>query len=363
MPKLLPNVYRMSREDCRIIFQEIKEFSFFDFSPFFTVLTPYSLRGHGSNRNKLYEKLGWESLSDLKWSRRLFQFFKKFLMGYTPNYLTENLPSKRRLLYGNINPNIYITKFHVTQLRYKNSFFPDSIKAWNTSRYKNSIFPDSIKAWNTSRYKNSIFPDSIKAWNTSRYKNSIFPGSIKAWNTSRYKNSIFPDSIKAWNTSRYENSFFPGSIKAWNNLGASFHSCTSLSNFKNQICTLIRPNITLTFNIHDRQGLKYIFQLRVGLSLLRSHKKDITLMIPPLIGANVILLQKALITFSYTVIYSKFQELNLLTLTFIVSPYNLIDEINNQDLFLYGHRNISSEDNMKIILSTIKYIMETGRFA
>ena len=51
------------------------------------------------------------------------------------------------------------------------------------------------------------------------------------------------------------------------------------------------------------------------------------------------------------------------TVTLIVSPYNLIDEINNQDLFLYGHRNISSEDNMKIILSTIKYIMETGKFA
>ena len=69
-------------------------------------------------------------------------------------------------------------------------------------------------------------------------------------------------------------------------------------------------------------------------------------------------------TFSYTVIYSKFQGLNLInSITLIVSAYNLIYEINNQDLFLYGHRNISSEDNMKIILSTIKYIMETGRFA
>ena len=42
-------------------------------------------------------------------------------------------------------------------------------------------------------------------------------------------------------------------------------------NFNNQICALIRPNIKLSFNIHYHQGLKYIFQLRVGLSLLRSH--------------------------------------------------------------------------------------------
>ena len=57
----------------------------------------------GSNRNKLYEELGWESLSDRRWSHRLFQIFK-IHNGLIPNYLTENLPSKRRLLYGNINP-------------------------------------------------------------------------------------------------------------------------------------------------------------------------------------------------------------------------------------------------------------------
>ena len=34
------------------------------------------------------------------------------------------------------------------------------------------------------------------------------------------------------------------------------------------------------------------------------------------------------------------------SITPIVSPYNLIDEINNQYRFLYSHRNISSEDNM-----------------
>ena len=50
-----------------------------------------------SNRNKLYDKLVWESLSDHRWSRR----------GLTPNYLIENLPSKRRLLYQSkyISPN------------------------------------------------------------------------------------------------------------------------------------------------------------------------------------------------------------------------------------------------------------------
>ena len=56
---------------------------------------------NGSNRNKLYDELGWESLSDRGWSRCLFQIFE-IHNGFTPNYLTENLPSKRRLY---ISPN------------------------------------------------------------------------------------------------------------------------------------------------------------------------------------------------------------------------------------------------------------------
>ena len=30
----------------------------------------------GSNQNSLYEELGWESLSDRRWSRRLIQLYK-----------------------------------------------------------------------------------------------------------------------------------------------------------------------------------------------------------------------------------------------------------------------------------------------
>ena len=54
----------------------------------------------GTNRNKLYEELGWESLSDRRWSRRLFHFFK-IQKGLTPCYLTECIPRLRRPLYQN----------------------------------------------------------------------------------------------------------------------------------------------------------------------------------------------------------------------------------------------------------------------
>ena len=48
----------------------------------------------GTNRNKIYEELGWESLSDRRWSRRLVYFFK-IHNNLTPEYLRENLPRIR----------------------------------------------------------------------------------------------------------------------------------------------------------------------------------------------------------------------------------------------------------------------------
>ena len=44
------------------------------------------------------------------------------------------------------------------------------------------------------------------------------------------------------------------------------------------------------------------------------------------------------------------------SITPIVTLYNLVDVITNQEIYLYGHRSISCENNRKIIISTIKYI-------
>ena len=47
----------------------------------------------------------------------------------------------------------------------------------------------------------------------------------------------------------------------------------SLSIFKSNVLKLIRPQKKNVFNIHDPEGTKRLFQLRVGLSPLRYHKK------------------------------------------------------------------------------------------
>ena len=84
---------------------------------------------HGSSRNKLYEELGWESLSDRRWSRRLIQIYK-IHNNMTPDYLRANLTCTRGISLRNRDPNHYREIF-CNKSKYRNSFFPDSIKAWN----------------------------------------------------------------------------------------------------------------------------------------------------------------------------------------------------------------------------------------
>ena len=83
----------------------------------------------GTNMNKLYQELGWESLCDRRWSHHLLQFYK-IHYNMTPKFLKDNLPPLRKLLYGRTNPNIYHDLRGHTE-RYMNSFFPAAIKSWN----------------------------------------------------------------------------------------------------------------------------------------------------------------------------------------------------------------------------------------
>ena len=45
----------------------------------------------GTSLNKIYDELGWETLSDRRWSRRLIQFYK-IHNNYTPTYLKSPFP-------------------------------------------------------------------------------------------------------------------------------------------------------------------------------------------------------------------------------------------------------------------------------
>ena len=79
----------------------------------------------GSNRSKICDQLGWETLSDHHKYRRVLQIHK-----IINNRLNEKLPPYcREMFSGNVR-----TSFHAIKCksyRYMNSFFPDAIASWN----------------------------------------------------------------------------------------------------------------------------------------------------------------------------------------------------------------------------------------
>ena len=99
----------------------------------------------GTSRKKLYDELGWESLSDRRWGRRLTLYYK-IVNGETPAYLFDHVPNEAPRALRKFIPKAPITK---TQ-RYANSFFPYCINHWETLdcdiKYSTSVqkFKDGI---------------------------------------------------------------------------------------------------------------------------------------------------------------------------------------------------------------------------
>ena len=83
----------------------------------------------GSSRTKMYDELGWESLSDRRNCRRSLQG-DKIINNNTISYLKDKLPPNcREMFSGNIRTTFH--DFFCKSNRYRNSFFPDAIASWN----------------------------------------------------------------------------------------------------------------------------------------------------------------------------------------------------------------------------------------
>ena len=233
----------------------------------------------GSSRSKVYEELGWESLPDRRWCRRIIQIHK-IVSNNTPSYLKDKLPRYRQPLYSqrNINDNI----FHEIRCR----------------------------------------------------------------------------------SSRYMNSFFPDAITSWNNVISHFDRIPSINILKNHIFSLIRPKGKNIFGLHDPLGLRYPLQLRVGLSLLRYHKKCHNFIDTP---SDECLYNDGIEDTNHFLFLCPFFATQRVTLASsviqILQKYKLNHLANQSHLYLFGNQIINFADNKNILLSTIKYIKETRRFS
>ena len=71
----------------------------------------------GTSRDKLYDELGWELLSDRRWLRRLSLFYK-ISNGYTPSYLPDHIPNRKETHY-NLRRKVELETPIIRTLRYE----------------------------------------------------------------------------------------------------------------------------------------------------------------------------------------------------------------------------------------------------
>ena len=83
----------------------------------------------GTSREKLYNELGWESLSLRRWSRRMCLFYK-FLNNPTPDYTRDPIPPLQQSQYSLRKHNV-IGQIRVRTEKYKSSFYPHCLSEWN----------------------------------------------------------------------------------------------------------------------------------------------------------------------------------------------------------------------------------------
>ena len=131
----------------------------------------------------------------------------------------------------------------------------------------------------------------------------------------------------------------------------NFHGNITCRKFKN----------TSVFNIHDPKGIKYLFQLRMNLNPLRSHKKHHNFADIPL---DICVCNQGIEdTRHFLFECLKFATHRAsLAVTDVLHRNNLIDPANNIELYLYVQPTLISVDNKCILSATIQYMKNLQRF-
>ena len=165
-------------------------------------------------------------------------------------------------------------------------------------------------------------------------------------------------------TDRYKNSFLPHAVSSWNIFISDFEDFPSFNNLKVHLLSLFRPKIKSIFGIHDPMGLRYLFQLRVSLSPLRSHKNRHNFIDTP---SDICLCKQGVENTSHFLFFCPRFAIQRATLTTNVNEIlrkNNLNHLGNQpELYLYGNYSINFVDNRKILISTLKYIKDSRRFS
>ena len=135
------------------------------------------------------------------------------------------------------------------------------------------------------------------------------------------------------------------------------------STFKTSLTGMIVPEEKSIFNILS-QDLKYLYQLRVGLSPLKAHKYRHNFLDTPSDTCMCTLGPESTIHY---LLYCPFFNAHRNELMKIVRPIlneltENVDDLILSNILLYGKKTLNPVQNRKILNATLNYIRKTGRF-
>ena len=159
------------------------------------------------------------------------------------------------------------------------------------------------------------------------------------------------------------NSFFPNVINEWNKLDIKITNITSHNTFKSSLLSFTRLLHCDTFGIHHPIGLQLLTRLRTGLSHLNEHKFKYNFrdFLDPLCACNL----EPQATSRYLLRCHLFQRERRNLLNDIKeTDENIVTKHKNDldQILLYGNGCYRCDTNRMILLSTIKFCIDSKNF-
>ena len=183
----------------------------------------------GTSVNKLYEGVGWETLTHRRLVRRLTQFYN-IMNNLTPEYLKSSIPFLKPYLFGYRSTNVLHTTTSGTM---------------SNNRMLRQLLQDRRRFHRLSLlYKivNHLTPDYLQ----------YIPNSVRKLLATRMNR----DEVFSTRTLKFRHSFFPDTLNSWNNLRSFIKRSPPLNIFKKRYIVFLNVTPNPIYVIHDPIGLK-----------------------------------------------------------------------------------------------------------
>ena len=170
--------------------------------------------------------------------------------------------------------------------------------------------------------------------------------------------------IRSKPTDRYIWSFFPNATITWNQIISDCEDRPTYSKLKSHLLSLYRPKAKSVFDVYNPTLLRHLFQLKLGLSQLRYHKKRHGFKDT---ATDKCICKNGIEDTHHYFFLCPFYDNHRLVLTSEIENIlhdNEITEFDfSVDLFLYGHPSLKCTENRKVIAHTLEYIKSTNRLS